>query len=156
MLYMFDVFLLRFSYSHSPIPRLTTQNLRQGIYPLLYYGKLDFNEDPTTVDANFDGQGDWVRRDGQVFSGDTLLGGSWHADATLDTNPASDFAGLTTIEVHMRDTGAGGAGAVFSINADWSGSTAATIYASAVLQEDGSQTLIVYQRDDDGGSTPLV
>jgi len=112
--------------------------------------ELDFNSDPTALDANADGQGDWVVRDGSAFDAASLDAGVWQANATLDTFPENDFNELTTVEVRFRATSVGGTGAVFWINADWTGSNAVPLYAALQLQPNGSQTLTVYRKVSNG------
>ncbi|OHB66543.1 MAG: hypothetical protein A2V70_05320 [Planctomycetes bacterium RBG_13_63_9] len=132
-------------------PLLNSPELLSGFW------KLDFDEDPTAVDVNYDGLGDWVRRDAQSFDTATLVDGVWQADSTLDTSPACDFAGLTTIEVRFRNTSIGGKGAVFWVNADWADAAGAVpIYASLMLQLDGTQRLVVHKKINDSTSVPLV
>ncbi len=115
--------------------------------------EAEFDTNPTTLDFNADGTGDWVRRDGQPFSTASLAQGVWHADCTLDTTPINSFAELTTAEVRFRNTGVGGNGAVLWINADWAGGTFAPLFAYLQLQGDGTQTLSVYSKRD--SSTPV-
>lgn len=117
---------------------------------------LDFDRDPTAVDANFDGSGDWVRRDGKAFSPSSLGGGIWRADAPLDSRPKYDFSALTTAEVRFRNTGVGGQGAVFALNADWSGSTCIPLRASVALAADGTQTLTVSRQTDSTTFVPWL
>jgi hypothetical protein len=115
--------------------------------------EAEFDTNPTTLDFNADGTGDWVRHDGQPFNTASLSQGVWHADCTLDTRPINSFAELTTAEICFRNTSVGGNGAVFSINADWSGGTFAPLFAYLQLQGAGTQTLSVYSKRD--SSTPV-
>jgi hypothetical protein len=117
---------------------------------------LDFDRDPTAVDANFDGAGDWTRRDNLPFDSGTLTGGVWRADATLDTRPNNDFSRVTTAEVRFRNTSVGGNGAVFWINADWSGGRFAPLFARIQLQPDSAQTLTVCHKLNDSTELPLA
>ncbi|MCK4661091.1 MAG: prepilin-type N-terminal cleavage/methylation domain-containing protein [Phycisphaerae bacterium] len=118
--------------------------------------ELDFDTDPTVQDMNADGLGDWVCRDGAPFNPGTLSGGIWYAGTTLDTYPDNDFTELITAEVRFRNTSIGGNGAVFWINADWSGGKFAALFAFLQLQPDGTQTLTVYHKIDNSTSVPLV
>ncbi len=113
---------------------------------------LDFDADPTAIDATDDGDQDWVVRDGGSFDVGSLAGGVWRAAATLDTYPNDDFAELTTVDVRFRNTTRGGNGAVFWINADWSDGKAAPIFAYLQLQSDGTQTLTVYGKTSSAAS----
>jgi prepilin-type N-terminal cleavage/methylation domain-containing protein len=109
--------------------------------------ETSFDADPT-LDRNGDGSADWVVRAGGVFDAGSLTSGVWSANATLDTYPDHDFTGLTTAEVRFRNTSIGGSGAVFWINADWSGSTCAPVVAFLQLQADATQTLTVCRMAD--------
>jgi len=117
---------------------------------------LDFDRDPTAVDANFDGKGDWVRRDGKAFSLSTLAGGIWRADARLDSQPKYDFSALTTAEVRFRNTSLGGQGAVLALNADWSANTCIPLRAAVALAADGTQTVTVSRQTDSTTFTPWL
>jgi Tfp pilus assembly protein FimT len=118
--------------------------------------ETDFDVNPTTSDINGDGSGDWVRRDAQPFNPATLVAGVWQADTTLDTSPSNNFTALTTVEVRFRNTTMGGNGAVLWINADWSGSNCAPIFAYLQLQSDGTQTVTLYHKLDNSTPVPLT
>ncbi|MBU0617755.1 MAG: prepilin-type N-terminal cleavage/methylation domain-containing protein [Planctomycetes bacterium] len=118
------------------VQTLNTPELLSG------WWEADFETDPT-LDRNGDGGDDWVVRGGGAFNPGSLSDGVWYAYATLDTYPDNDFAGLTTVEVCFRNTSLGGNGAVFWINADWSGLTCASIVAFMQLQANNTQTLTV-------------
>lgn len=117
---------------------------------------LDFDREPTTVDANFDGQADWVSPTNSSVAPASLSGGVWRADVPLESRPKCDFRSLTTAEVRFRAVTPGGQGAVFAINADWSGGTCASFAASSVLQPDGTQTVTVSKKIDAATSLRLV
>lgn len=108
--------------------------------------EADFSTDPTGRDGNGDGVDDWIVRNGGTFPEVQLAGGVWQSlpNIALDTQPKDDFDGLTIAEVRMRNTAAGGEGAVFWINADASGDEYAPIYVALALQLDGSQTARVH------------
>ncbi|MHC4671438.1 MAG: type II secretion system protein [Planctomycetota bacterium] len=108
--------------------------------------EMEFDTDPTAYDMNGDLLDDWVTQDGTPFNPASISGGIWYADAALNTYPENSFTELTTAEVRFRNTSIGGNGAVFWINADWSGSSFAMIYASLQLQADNTQKLIVTTR----------
>ncbi|MCG8405339.1 MAG: prepilin-type N-terminal cleavage/methylation domain-containing protein [Phycisphaerales bacterium] len=118
------------------------------------FWELDFNTVPT-IDRNGDNQADWGVRTG-AFNTDSLSAGIWSADAILDTKPNNDFSSLTTINVRFRNTSLGGNGAVYQMNADWYGSTCAPLFALAMLQPDGTQTLSVNHYEASVGAVPLV
>jgi hypothetical protein len=123
---------------------------------LLGYWKADFDVDPTQLDHNADGQGDWTVRGGGSFDAATLTGGVWQADASiLDTYPGSNFDRLTTVDLRFRDTAVGGTGAVFSINADRTGAGVAVVSAAVALEADGTQTLTVSQQIDQSTAVAL-
>ncbi len=117
---------------------------------------LDFDRDPTTVDANFDGQADWIASTGAAIGSGTLSGGVWRAEVPLETRPKHDFAALTTAEVRFRNTTTGGQGAVFSINADWSNGTCVPLVAALALQTDGTQSLTVSKKTGAATSVRLA
>jgi len=116
--------------------------------------EADFDRDPR-LDHNGDGNDDWVDATA-TFSPASLIGGVWQADSKLETAPDNDFVGLTTVDVRFRNTSIGGEGAVFRINADWSGGTYAPILACLRLQADGTQVLTVYKRTDESTSVRLA
>ncbi len=117
---------------------------------------LDFDRDPTTVDANFDGQADWASPTNSPVATGSLSGGVWRADVPLESRPKYDFLTLTTAEVRLRATTPGGQGAVFAINADWSGGTCAGFMAAVALQTDGTQTLTVSKKTGPASWARLV
>ena len=111
--------------------------------------EADFDVDPTLTDMNGDGLGDWTVRGGSAIGAGSLVDGVWKASnghAPLDTSPNHDFAELTTVRVRFRNTGLGGEGAVFSVNADSTSSITAPIVAHLQLQGDDTQTLTVYRK----------
>lgn len=112
------------------------------------YWEADFSANPTMLDLNADGVGDWVRRDGQPFNAATLSGGVWDVDATLDSQPNCDFTALTTIDLRLRNTSTTGDPVVFGLNVDWVGSNVAPLLIKLQRKADGTQTLRLYgQRD---------
>jgi hypothetical protein len=123
------------------VQTLNTPELLSGLW------EAYFDSDPT-LDHNGDGVDDWIIPSGEFDTG-SLSGGVWHVDTALANNPISDFAGLTTINVRFRDTSADKAGAVFTINADWSGSSCVALKAEIVLETDATQTLSVSQTKAD-------
>jgi hypothetical protein len=107
---------------------------------------LDFDHDPTDIDYDANGSADWVRRDGGAFASGSLSSGKWLADSALETRPYDNFKKLTTVEVCFKNTSLGGSGAVVWINADFTNSTGAPIYATLQLQSDNTQTLTLYRK----------
>ncbi len=108
------------------------------------YWRLDFDGDPTAVDANGDGQGDWTTANGQPFDTGDLSDGVWcptSTDPAIDSHPDCDFDEPTTVDVRFRATGTGSAATVW-VNADHGGGKCATIVATLTKQP-GSQTLAV-------------
>ncbi len=118
--------------------------------------ETELSSNPTTLDMNGDGVGDWVRTDCQAFNPATVTGGIWYADTTLASVPNCDFNQLITAELRFRNTSVAGNGAVFSINADWSGGTCATLTARLKLEVGGSQTLTLYHKLSNGSEAALV
>lgn len=112
------------------------------------YWEADFSANPTVLDVNADGVGDWVRRDGQAFVEATLSGGVWDVDNTLDSQPNCDFTALTTIDLRLRNMSTTGNPVVFSLNADWVGSSVAPLLIRLQRRADGTQTLQVYGQTD--------
>ena len=113
----------------------------------------DFDNDPTALDVNGDGQGDWRRRDGTAFDTGQLEGGVWNAPSyhELDTVPKFNFATPTVADVRMRATDYGERGAVFWINADYSDADQqfAALFVQLVLQPDNSQHFRLQGKTDD-------
>lgn len=108
------------------------------------YWHLDFDADPTAVDANGDGQGDWVTANGQPFDTGDLNDGVWCPTSTapaLESHPDCAFNEPTTVDVRFRATGVGTAATVW-VNADHGGGKCATIVAT-LMKQPGSQTLVV-------------
>ena len=106
--------------------------------------ELDFDTDPTLTN--------WHLRDGATFDSSELNSGVWKTSdgKPLDTNPDFNFDQSTSIHLKFRNTTIGGKGAVFWINADFTESTKVSIYASLTLQDNDTQTLIIYAKDDNG------
>jgi type II secretory pathway pseudopilin PulG len=118
--------------------------------------EADFSTDPTRLDVNGDGAGDWGVHGGGALNVSTLYGGAWHTSgAALDTSPACDFARLTIAEVRMRGTLAD-ASAVFTINANRSGSVCVPLTAALQLRPWGTQTLTVSRKKSDGNTESLI
>ena len=63
----------------------------------------EFNTDPTTLDMNGDGLGDWAPATG-TFDPAGVSGGIWNATSNLVTAPDNDFTQLTTVELRFRCT----------------------------------------------------
>ncbi len=120
------------------------------------YWEADFSANPTVLDVNADGVGDWVRRDGQPFNAATLSGGVWDVDNTLDSQPNCDFTALTTIDLRLRNTSTIGDPVVFTFNADWVGSNVAPLLIRLQRKADGTQTLRVYGQTDTATDVKLA
>lgn len=117
--------------------------------------ELDFDRNPTTVDLNGDGLGDWAVDSGAAFAVNSLSGGVWQPTQTIQTQPESDFTGLTTIELRCRAVSGGGHGAVMAINADRHGGQSVQLLSALTLQGDGTQLLRIF-RVTSGGEMPLL
>lgn len=116
--------------------------------------ETDFDSNPTTLDMNGDGSGDWAPESGS-FDPSRVSGGIWNANSNLVTFPDNDFAQLTTVELRFRCTTVGG-GAGFRINADRSGGNYVPLWARLVLAANGTQTLTVFCKPDSGLTTTLL
>jgi hypothetical protein len=126
--------------------------------PALYVGywEADFSSDPTALDTNGDGAGDWVVHGGGTLPGSSLSGGVWlTSGVALDTSPACDFAATTVVDLRMRST-AVGSSAVFLINADRAGNVCAPLTATLKLEAEGTQTLTVSRKKSDGTFEALI
>jgi hypothetical protein len=141
----------------SQIPLLNSPEFLAGFW------KLDFNEDPRSVDYNCDGLGDWTENTGSNgFDPESLVDGVWQANAAdqvaLRTQPNFDFTSLTTVEVRCRSTSfnASGYGAHFLIHVDRSGSTSGVIFTSVRLEANGSQSARVYVKPDADTETTIA
>ena len=117
----------------------------------------EFNTDPTTLDMNGDGLGDWAPATG-VFDPATVSGGIWNATSNLVIAPDNDFTQVTTVELRFRCTSVCGSspGVAFRINADRSNSNYVPLYAGLMLTGEGTQTLMVYCMPDSGTRTSLL
>lgn len=111
----------------------------------------DFEDDPTEVDDDGDPSTSWVVRGStDPLPAGSLANGAWKAprDVALDTTPNDDFAGVTVVEVRMRDPSMDvimDRGAVFWINADWDGdSSFAPIFVAVRRGGAGMQTVTLY------------
>jgi type II secretory pathway pseudopilin PulG len=126
--------------------------------PALYLGQweADFSCDPTALDVNGDGAGDWVVHGGGTFPTSGLSGGVWQTTtAAIDTSPACDFAAVTVVDLRMRSAAAG-ASAVFLINFDRVGSLCVPLTATLKLDAEGTQTLTVSRKKSDGTFETLI
>ncbi len=122
-----------------PTPRIDSAvSLLNRPELLSAYWRADFDlgTDPTTIDLDRSGDFDWVR-----------TGGEFH------TNPVNDFTGVTVVEARCRDTStATSGGPAVRINADRQAGTWGSIGVRVDLQNDGSQTLTLFQG---AAETPL-
>jgi len=125
--------------------------------PLLAgFWEADFSSDPTRLDVNGDGAGDWAVHGGGAMDMATVSGGVWHTSGTaLDTSPVCDFARLTIADVRMRGTLAQ-ASAVFTINANRSSTVCVPLTAALQLRPWGTQTLTVSKKKSDGTTESLI
>jgi len=128
----------------------TGTNLLNTPELLSAFWKVDFDADPTTADADFDGSSDWTEESGS-FNPASLVGGVWQADQSdgvaLSTLPDNDFTELTTVDIKCRNTSVGGLGANFWMHFDRTGGDYGEVYTSVALQTDGSQTARIYSGD---------
>ena len=121
------------------------------------YWELKFDKNPTTVDVNGDTLGDWVVNGSGLFNMSLISNGIWQASSTqLNTNPAKDFTKTTLVDLRFRNTGVGGNGATFSVNALRTNSICAPISASLIKQPDGTQTLTLATKTSDSITKTLI
>jgi len=118
--------------------------------------ELKFDRNPTTMDINGDGLGDWSLSPGPTFTMGQLSGGVWTTSSdTLLTEPASDFTGVTVVDLRMQAT-AVGATAGFAINAARSDDFCVPLSAALKLESDGTQTLTLLLRINGTTSVPVI
>jgi hypothetical protein len=110
------------------------------------YWRTDFDTDPTVSDVNGDGTADWQAAEavgivGAVpYDASSLSEGTWRVKGQLQTQPLNDFSKPTTVEVRLRDTSAGGSGAITWINADWGNGLAASLAIGVWQETAGTQS----------------
>ena len=105
--------------------------------------EADFSYDPTSIEFNGDGVGDWAMSGGTPFDPLTLSNGVWNANGTLETAPNTAIAELTTVDVDFRDATTTGSGVGLRVNLDRGGAQELIAYATLVRQGDGTQVLTV-------------
>jgi hypothetical protein len=116
------------------------------------YWRTDFDENPTTIDADGSGEmdgdntleSDWVASNGATFTSSGpghLTNGTWLANGQLATNPPNDFTNITTIEARCKNMDASLPVDVLQINADRQAGTHAPLIVRMQRRSDGSQTL---------------
>ncbi len=110
------------------------------------FWELDFTRDPTTVDVNGDGQGDWVVHGGGSFASASLSNGVWHVGQRLDAQPTHRFNRLTQIHLRMRQQQDNpGRAPVMHLNADWTDGLCAPL--TARLIRTGSRQRFILDND---------
>jgi type II secretory pathway pseudopilin PulG len=117
--------------------------------------ELDFDTDPTAIDANGDGQGDWQMHSGDPFKTSKLKDGVWEVDGQLDSAPNQDFNEPTILEATCRADQTGRIGPIVRINADYAGGTFAPIWFSVEQEDDSSQTVKLYTKPSSADDTLL-
>ncbi|WP_146596111.1 hypothetical protein [Novipirellula galeiformis] len=116
-----------------------------------------FLQNPTRMDVNGDGSGDWSVDGGGTFDQDSLVNEVWRTSGTqLNTTPNCDFDTTTVVDVKFQNTSVGGNGATFKINALRSGSTCAPVRAYLQKQTDGSQALTLVTKSNDATTRRLI
>lgn len=111
------------------------------------YWHADFSSDPTLLDINGDGTGDWVRRGGSAFATGNLSGGVWDAQNTLDArNPLSVTGTLITATVVFSNADMGGDGPTVNLNPGRAGGINGRLQVTLQLQPDGTQRLTLHER----------
>ena len=139
-------------------PMLQTQAVLLN-HPELLSAKweLKFDQNPTQVDINGDGLGDWFVEGGGNFNMASLANGVWSTSNTqLNTNPNNNFSKTTIVDLKMQNTSVGGEGATFAINALRSGASCAPLETTLKKQTDGTQTLQVLTKTSDLTSKTLL
>lgn len=111
--------------------------------------EADFSADPTQLDFDADGLGDWATADNSAFNTASLALGAWTIDKTLVTWPGRGFIVPTVVEARLRATSTAGNGVFIAINADSDGSTYMPIIAKVQLMADGTQTVTVLHHTSD-------
>lgn len=113
----------------------------------------DFEHDPTAIDVNADMEPDWSA--GAAFDSSTLEDGVWHANLTLGAQPLDALNTPMRVRLRLRHTLADGGGALVRLHFDRTDGTLGTLMPLVQRQSDGTQTLILYSRHDDGTWVPL-
>jgi hypothetical protein len=85
----------------------------------------------------------------------SLVGGIWHANGAIQTQPLNDFTKVTTVEARCRNTSVGGNGAVLQIGTDWAGGFHAPLFFRLQLQSNNTQTLTLYGKSNDTTNVSL-
>jgi hypothetical protein len=118
--------------------------------------EAEFDADPTAIDLDADGAGDWAVRGGSSFNPAWLAGGVWRTtSAILDTTAGHDFDVPAIVDIRFRSADAGAIAGI-SFNACRSGSVCAPVAAELQLQPDKTQTLRVLQQRSGGEVETLV
>lgn len=100
--------------------------------------RLDFDDDPTTIDSDRDGTLDWEVPGGGTFNIASLSGGRWLASGKLATCPLHDFTSVTTVELRFR-----GDNVRMRIASDRQGGSVGPVQLRLVAQPDGSRKLML-------------
>jgi hypothetical protein len=153
--YLLNVGLALAQTANAPLMQTTALMLN---HPEILTGlwELKFDRDPTLVDVNGDGAGDWTVSSGGSVTPGQLSGGAWTTSSdTLTTSPASDFPGVVIADARMQATGTG-AIANFTVNGAWSGGASVGINAALHLRADGTQTLTISQAAGPSTWTTLI
>ena len=140
----------------SPLQRTTVTFLN---HPALLSGEWELRPDrnPTTMDANGDAISDWALNSGGTLSMASMVNGVWQTSGSqLNTNPGSNFAQTTIVDVKFQNTSVGGTGAAVSVNALRSGSKYAPVLVNLQKQSEGTQTLILATKSSDAVTTTLL
>lgn len=101
-----------------------------------------FDADPTRLDLNDDGVGDWRHSDGRAFNMNKLSDGRFWADGSLDTNPGYNFDSPSTVDVRYRDTTNDNASGGVKLRVDRDGNTYAMIQAEINNIGNGQQLTV--------------
>ena len=112
--------------------------------------RTGFNADPTTLDANGDGEADWSLSTPWPSTG----GGLWSpGSGTLSMQPVPMLYYPTRLDARFRDTGAGGDAATIDASLRlYPGNPQARLQLTLQLETDGTQTLTLL--DHTAATTP--
>ncbi len=112
--------------------------------------EADFSADPTLIDLNGDGVGDWSANNGAPFDVSQLDNGIYWADGVLLTAPENDFTQPTTVELRFRDFVDDGKDGGLRMRVDWTGDAHAYIKAMVELSGGQQNLSVSYMHPTDG------
>lgn len=125
---------------HNSIQLIREGSFHGGPEIVAKFYESQFNEDPTTLDLDYNGTFDWAI-DSPTIGG--LADGVWSAGSSkkLQLATPETLETLTCIDISCRSIQAVGDGAILHVDADWQGSTYVPLTLKVCLQPDGTQRL---------------